>query len=252
MNVGMMIVWVILGVISLCYGFVIRGINSGSRTYLMWFALAAVLFFFAWAAKTNLWGKLPGWCKGVFLGLVALGLVVFICGVGLIFKDYHDKGEENLEYLIVLGAQVKPDGPSVVLKYRLDAAAEYLKRNPDTICIVSGGKGDNEHISEAEGMYDYLVRVGVNPERILKEDRSVSTAQNLEFSAQFLDKETARVGIVSNDFHVYRAIGIAKKAGYQNVCGLAAGSTPLYQPNNITREAIVLFKDLLTGKMVLH
>ena len=248
----MFFVWLIFGIGSLIYGLMVRGLNSGSRTYLMWYALAVVCFAFAWAAKVHLWGKLPAAVRGIFLGLVIAGGLTFLAGLGLIVRGWTARTEKNLDYLIVLGAQVTEQGPSVVLRYRLDAAAEYLRENENTICIVSGGKGDNEHISEAQGMQQYLVSLGIDPERIRMEDQSTSTAENLAFSARFLDPEKDRVGLVSNNFHIYRAVGIAAKAGYKNVSGLAAYSSPLYLPNNMTREVIVLVKDLLTGKMILH
>ena len=248
----MTIVWMILGIISLVYGFMVRSINSGSRTYLMWFALAVILFFFAGAAYFHLWRQLPRVWKNIFLIFVSVGLICFIALEALIVSGFSEKGEKDLDYIIVLGAQVTERGPSVVLKYRLDEAIRYLKENERTLCIVSGGKGDNEHISEAQGMYDYLVSKGIPQERILKEDQSKTTAENLEFSSEYLDKEKDRVGLVSNNFHIYRAAGIAMKSGYKNICGIAAYATPLYQPNNMTREAIVLLKDLITGKMTLH
>lgn len=74
------------------------------------------------------------------------------------------KGETNLDYVIVLGTQIHESGPSIVLKYRLDAAVLYLNENPGTICIVSGGQGKNEPYSEAEGMAKYLIEKGI-PEK---------------------------------------------------------------------------------------
>ena len=248
----MIFVWLFFGICSLVYGLMVRGLNSGSRTYLMWYALAVICLAFAWAAHVHLWSKLPRSIRGVFLGIVIFGGIVFLSMEALIIRGWKEKPEDNLDYLIVLGAQVTDHGPSAVLAYRLDAAAEYLRQNPETVCIVSGGKGVNEHITEAEGMQRYLVSRGIDPARILMEDASTSTAENLEFSAKYLNREEDHVGIVSNNFHIYRAVGIALKADYEHVCGIAAYSTPLYLPNNMTREAIVLVKDVLTGKCKLH
>ena len=117
------------------------------------------------------------------------------------------------------------DGPSPVLKYRLDKAVEYLNENPDTVCIVSGGQGSNEPWTEAEGMAQYLQEKGIDTARILTEDQSQTTEQNIT-NSKMLMKEGASVGIVTNNFHVFRALQIAKKYGLSDVCGIAADSTP--------------------------
>lgn len=150
----------------------------------------------------------------------------------------------GLDYIIVLGAQVRKDGPSPVLKYRLDKAVEYLNENPDTVCIVSGGQGSNEPWSEAEGMARYLQEKGIDTARILTEDQSQTTGQNITNSKKLM-KEGASVGIVTNNFHVFRALQIAKKYGLSDVCGIAADSTPKYLPNNMLREFFAEMKWLL-------
>lgn len=134
----------------------------------------------------------------------------------------------GLDYIIVLGAQVRKDGPSPVLKYRLDKAVEYLNENPDTVCIVSGGQGSNEPWTEAEGMAQYLQEKGIDTARILTEDQSQTTEQNIT-NSKMLMKEGASVGIVTNNFHVFRALQIAKSTDFlmsvelrriphQNIC----------------------------------
>ena len=90
---------------------------------------------------------------------------------------------------------------------------------------------------------------GIEKERIFREDKSKNTFQNLTFSAEFLDKETDSVGVVSNNFHVFRAVKIAEKAGYQNVCGIAAKGEPFLQINNMVREFLGVMKDFLVGNM---
>ncbi|MBO5055851.1 MAG: YdcF family protein [Lachnospiraceae bacterium] len=159
------------------------------------------------------------------------------------------EGRSGLDYIVVLGAQMKASGPSKALQYRLDEAVRYLEENPDTLVIVSGGQGLDEHISEAQGMYDYLAQKGIASGRIIKEDKSRNTFQNLTFSAEFLDKEKNSVGIVTNNFHVFRAVGIAKKAGYKAVCGIAARGEPFLQYNNMMREFFGVVKDFLVGNM---
>lgn len=168
---------------------------------------------------------------------------------GFIISGFSMKGQPGADYVIVLGAQMKADGPSKALQYRLDEAIRYLNENPSSKVIVSGGQGSDEHISEAQGMYEYLVEKGIEKDRIIKEDKSVNTTQNLAFSAEYLDRERDSVAVVTNNFHVFRAVKIAEKAGYQNVCGIAAKGEPFLQINNMMREFFGVMKDFLFGNM---
>ena len=153
------------------------------------------------------------------------------------------------EYLIVLGARWKSAGPGEVLRRRLDKAVSYLEQNPDTRVIVSGGQGDNEAISEAEGMRGYLLQAGIEESRILVEDASSNTYENLVFSGELLDRENDKVVIVTNNFHVFRALSIAKKQGYHKAEGLAASSVLGMGPNNLLREFLGVLKDFWVGNL---
>ena len=130
--------------------------------------------------------------------------------------------------VIVLGCQVRRDGPSLMLRRRLDAACSYLSADTKADCIVSGGKGDNEHISEAEAMYEALVNDGISESRISKEDKSSSTYENLLFSKQILEDsgKPLRIAIVTDGFHQWRARLQAESLGYDVKCVSAA--TPWY------------------------
>ena len=96
-------------------------------------------------------------------------------------------------------------------------------------------------------MCDYLVKRGIEPDRIILEDKSVNTEQNIRFSKDFLQADADKVGIVSNNFHVFRAVKLAKAAGYRNVVGIAAPATAFYLPNNMLREFFGVVKDFLMG-----
>lgn len=96
-------------------------------------------------------------------------------------------------------------------------------------------------------MYDYLTARGISPERILLEDQSRNTSQNIRFSSRYFDKETDRIGIVTNNFHIFRALRLAEGVGYRSVCGIAAGSHPGLLLNNMLREFFGVVKDFLVG-----
>ena len=146
-----------------------------------------------------------------------------------------------------MGAQVRDDGPSKVLQYRLDAAQHYLKENPETVCIVSGGQGVNEPCTEAEAMAEYLVEHGIDKNRIILEDVSKNTMENIRNSKTFIDVASDAVGIVTNNFHMFRAVKLAEAQGLENVYGIAAGSNIIYLPNNVLRECLGIVKDWLVN-----
>ena len=101
----------------------------------------------------------------------------------------HIQGEPRL--MVILGCQVKPWGPSILLQDRLDKALDYLEEHPDVQVVVSGGQGPDEPTTEAQAMYDYLVEYGVEPERIWQEDQSHNTWQNVRYTLALLEEKGA-------------------------------------------------------------
>lgn len=245
----MSILCVLGALFCLSYCAVIFMIRSGSRFYLVWAAGGICLAGLACMLHFGIWDRIPLVIRRVFCCGFLAGMVLFLIVEGCIISRYRDKGREGLDYIIVLGAQMKPAGPSAVLKFRLDAAYDYLTANEDTICIVSGGQGRNEPCSEAEGMYAYLTQKGIAPERILMEDKSTDTSENIAYSIALMDNKDASVGIVTNNFHVFRGIHLAKGAGLKDVCGIAARSNIYFQLNNMVREFFGIMKDLVCGNL---
>lgn len=247
----MQMLFIVFGIIFIGYFLCIQFFaGHGTNFYMIWL-LAGVLFILAGICmrKGIVLFHIPVFIKRtLLLGIAFLG-ILFVIAEGFIISGFTAKGEKGLDYIIVLGAQIKANGPSKVLKLRLDKAYDYLVENPDTQVIVSGGQGSNEPVSEAEGMYDYLVSKGIAAERIIKEDESKNTYQNLKFSGEYLDKERDSVGIVTNNFHVFRAMQLAKKGGYEHVSGIAAEAELSMQANNMLREFLGVMKDWLFGNM---
>ena len=148
----------------------------------------------------------------------------------------------GLDYVIVLGAHVRSTGPSQALALRLDAALDYAADNPDTIFIVSGGQGSNEPCTEADAMKTYLETHGLSSDRILTEDQSTNTRENLIFSAELIP-EGATVGIITNGFHVCRSLHLADALGYKHAYGIPAKGDLITQPANLFREFFAVIKD---------
>ena len=173
---------------------------------------------------------------------------VFYVALGFDIK----RGQKNVAsgkhtYLIVLGAKVKPGGvPSLSLQYRLDAALDYLKENPKTNVIVSGGQGPDEEQTEASFMRDYLIANGIEKSRIITEEQSTSTYENLYYSFALLPETEQAVTIVSSDFHLRRATYIANKLGYEADVIVAKTPKSVEVQLNI-RERLALLRTYILG-----
>lgn len=148
------------------------------------------------------------WVKRLFT-LALVGILTFSALLGAVLYGSYDHIEGEPATMLILGCQVYPWGPSVLLQDRLDKALVYLEDHPDMTIVVSGGQGPDEHTSEAACMRDYLVQEGIESERILVEDQSHNTVQNITYSARLMEERDLDmeqgVLIVSNGFHLTRA-----------------------------------------------
>ena len=193
----------------------------------------------------------------ILAGALIAGAVSFVVTEGKMIAAMYSESEEELDYLIVLGAQVKKTVPSKALRLRLDKACEYLKEHPHTQAVLSGGQGAGEEITEAACMYRYLTEAGIPEERLMQETRSTTTRENLLYSAQVLadSRKTqdaasvwdCSVGLVSNNFHIYRAVKLAENVGYRKVCGIAAPSDWKFQIHYMVREYFAVLKAKIRG-----
>lgn len=240
----------IIGILCIIYCIGVAITGFGTYFFLIWGVMGLCSLLLALILRSGrIMTAIPVWGKGIFCVLFLIGLFLFGVVEAKILSQYNAQASPGADYCIILGAQWKSTGPSAVLRRRLDKAVDYLEQNPDTKVIVTGGQGGNEIIPEAVGMRDYLLQAGIAEERIFVEDSSTSTYENLVFSKEFLDPGEDRIVIVTNNFHVFRAISIAKKQGYSNVEGLAA-STPLGSgPNNLLREFMGVVKDFFVGNL---
>jgi len=227
----------------------VPGMRFSSR---LAFVIAAVLIFWRilcrWAQKSAV-GKR---CKSVFsLLCAALMIVLLALEAGVLLHGREDPSAAAPDALIVLGAGVNGERPSLVLQSRIQTAKEYMLRYPDIPVVLSGGQGPGEHITEAEAMRRALwSEDDAWNNRLALEERSTSTAENLAFSKTVLlergiDPETAVIGVVTNDFHIFRSEIIAHRQD-MTVVGCPA-EVPWWwlQFNYYLREAFALGKTLL-------
>lgn len=195
-----------------------------------------------------------GWFKA-FLALILVGVLCFSALLGAILHGDRDVVQGDPQVMIILGCSVKPWGPSILLQDRLDKALDYLEEHPDMTVVVSGGQGVDEPMTEAQAMYDYLTRRGVNGAKILLEERSVNTFENLTYSMEILANEgydvTADMVVVSNGFHLTRVRMLWKRVcgSDENLSVLAAPSSHI--PSRLkmyVREPIGLVKSFILDR----
>lgn len=154
----------------------------------------------------------------------------------------------NLEYLIVLGAHVDGTRLTLALLERTRRALQYLEKNPDTKAVLSGGKGEGEEITEALAMRIYLVEHGIDPNRLILEERSTNTAENLKFSLELIGLDHS-VGVVTNHFHVFRGTAIGRKRGCKEIYPIPSKYRSWRLLIYIPREILAIFKDKLIGNL---
>ena len=175
--------------------------------------------------------------------LALMGIIAYLSVVGMVcWKETHVPGTESYDAIVVLGAQVKPDGtPSVQLQWRLDAAFEAWKEK-ECLIVVCGAQGQNEPDAEGRVMRAYLMGLGVPESQVLVDDTSFNTRQNLENAAILLrDSGSKTVLIVTSDYHLPRAMALAEDQGL-NATGLGSPTKPEYWIKNHAREAIAWLK----------
>ncbi len=198
--------------------------------------------------------KINKWLK-VLLALFLTGVLAFGVLFGAVLYGGYDHISGQPETMLILGCQVHPWGPSILLRDRLDEALDYLEDHPDMTVIVSGGKGSDEHASEAQVMRDYLVEKGIGSERVLVEDQSHNTFQNIIYSAQLMQEQgidpEQGVLMVSNGFHLTRARMLWQRVTGQgkHLSTLAAPSS--HAPSRLwmyIREPLALVKSFILDR----
>ena len=187
--------------------------------------------------------------KLLLILIVIIGLSFFLIE-GLIIRSASLDEDTEVDYMMVLGAGLFGDRPSPVLHNRLVTALEYAKEYPDVIIVVSGGQGPDELISEAEAMKRFLIKNGIDEDKIIKEDSSTSTMENLTLTKEVLKRNesqrTPRILIVTSEYHMFRSKVLAKRTGFDPYGKCAP--TPIYpkylKPYYFLREYFAVIKSV--------
>lgn len=235
---------VFLNGIILC---VLSNLNLGViLTVLLGLALLAGGIFYKkiiYFTKKGVWKAFKN--AILFLLLAEFLLIGFIAVYGQIDNVNYDE-----DAVLVLGAGIRGDQVTLPLKMRLDKAIAYNRKNPAAYIVVTGGRGFQETITEASAMERYLLAQGVSGGRIIKEENATSTNENMRFSKEILDSyfdTDYKIAVITNGFHIYRSVSIAKEEGFETVSHLHAGlqwynSIPCY-----LRESLAILKMWVLG-----
>ena len=244
--------WLVLVPLLMIWGLFTFVIMGYSFSALVAVCLMGIILFYNFA--DILVKKFPKPVKAVRrVVTVILCIGLLICGIteALIIKASFGDADETVDYVVVLGAKVRQDGPSVSLKNRIDAAYEYLTAHPDAVAVVTGGRGADEPMTEARCMYDHLVAMGIDPERIWMEEKATSTWENLHFSLDLIEERTGtrpeKIGLLSSEYHLFRAKLFADACGVE-AAGIPAHTTRLSQMiNHFMREVAGVWHYILLG-----
>lgn len=222
------IICIILAVLALFFFFCLNG-----YTYISYTLLFAIFLIVVFKLGSPLLIRIVS-------VITCIGLAYFCFCEYLIISNARTDENPEKPYLIVLGASVHGDVPSLSLQHRLEGAFDYLSKYPDSTAIVSGGQGKEELISEAQCMKEWLEDAGIPEGRIIPEDKSTSTEENLKYSWEILKKLGAGpddVAILSSNYHLYRAKSMAKAIG-MNPAGVKGNiGYPIYTLGMFIREA---------------
>ena len=219
-------------------------LNLGNGAGMLFFGGAFLVTLFrkkAFAFLRRLWEKRPGkLLLSLFLALLLTGLTYSGVMTAKIFAAAEDLPPEDTPVtVVVLGCKVMTTGrPSLMLSRRLNAALAFLEAHPGTQVIVSGGQGDDEPRPEAEAMAEFLIAAGLDPARVIEEDRSTSTRENVAFSKAIIEERglPEAVLLVTNEFHQYRAGLLAEAGGIEEHYAVSGASPVVLLPTYVARE----------------
>ena len=244
-----------IGILSCLYGGIVVALVSSVHWFnYVWFLSGAVLIldgiFIDKLKELN--RKLPKAVSAIILLMICAVFIHFASFELKVIRFANSVPYEGASWLIVLGAKVNADTPSMEFQRRLDAAIEYAKANPKTKIILTGGMGYDEIMPESEAGYTVLVGAGIDPSRILTEDKSTSTTENLIYAKQLMEYppfaekiENGKVIIVSSAFHLYRASLIAERQGLENTQYLGSLGLRILMPHYYVREYAAYVQELM-------
>lgn len=191
--------------------------------------------------------KLRGLLKALVIIFIVF-IISFAIVEGIIINNGRKAESAKADYIVVLGAAVKGKTPSLILSQRLEKSLEYINQNPEAKIVVSGGKGPGEDITEAEAMKRYLVSNGVPESRVIKEQKSTNTFENVKNTKSIIEElqesKDIKIEIVTSDFHMFRAKMLARREGF-TAYGYPSKTPSWLAPLYYIREYFAVIKSLI-------
>ena len=194
------------------------------------------------------WKRQLLWVRVCIQTTVILALAVFLITEGLMIREIAAPVSENLDYIVVLGAKLSGNQLEPTMERCLEATLTYLEENPDTIVIVSGGDSSNSSLPQSRVMGYWLMAKGIPRSRILFEDRANSVQENILYSRELMEGENPTIGLVTMNFHTFRARAIAAKLGI-NAQTVPSKTDYVLQVNFMVREFLAIMKDKMIGNI---
>ena len=242
--------WIAMGVLAVMAGILKFCMVGYSFSALVCLCLCGVLLFYRVTAMLSHLGGIRI-LRGIFTSVLIVGiLVVSFTEALIIYASFGDLKTE-FDYLVVLGAGVHGNTPSLSLRNRIDTAYDYLTEHPDVVAVLSGGQGEGENITEAQCMYSELTARGIDPQRLILEEKATSTWENLRYSLDLVEERTGtrpeKIGVLSSEYHLFRASLFAKEC-HVGFVGIPAKTTKVsLRINYFLREAAGVWHFLLLG-----
>lgn len=244
------VLWSIpFGVVAYFCKYVVPGY---SFTFLVCIGIIALILFYSFMPMLgHIFPKLAKVSTAVVTVLLLVGMIAAGITEYFIVKASFGTPEKTADYMVVLGAKVKPEGPSPSLWDRINGAYAYLESHPDVIAVVSGGQGADEEMSEAQSMFNELTAKGIAPERVWMEDKATNTRENLMFSLAIIEERTgsrpSRLAVCSSEYHLLRSGMVARNCGVDFVGVPARTSVVTQLINHLMREVPAVWKYAILG-----
>ena len=251
-NWGAVFGWIAIVFFSLLALFLNFCMVGYSFSVLVCFAIIGVILVYK--GLNLLAKKYPQDARGLrrfFTVVLCIGLLIVGVTEALIIEASFGDPRQHCDYMVVLGAGVHGDQPSLSLRNRIDAAYDYLRDHLDVTAVLSGGQGEGENLTEAQCMFDHLTAMGIDEDRLLLEDKATSTWENLNFSLDLIEEKYGqrpeKLGVLSSEYHLFRASLFADACGVGFV-GIPAKTTKLsLRVNYFMREVAGVWHYLLLG-----
>ena len=243
--------WLVpVGLVALSV-FFYTGVRGYSFSGLICLALAGVIscYYLLHMLKKRQW-RAAKLLQTLLSSILCLGLLI-VTVTGILIVDASRGEAADCDYVIILGCRVYDDGPSLSLQDRIQSAYDYLTAHPHSIGIVTGGRGADEPMTEAKCLYDHLTAMGIDENRIWLEEEATSTWENLIFSLDLIEQKTGerpeKIGLLSSEYHLFRASLFAKECGVTAACIPAKTGKVSLRINNYLREIAGVWHYIILG-----